>query len=173
MTKLLQVLTHTPPWVFAILLLLVVLGVRQLQDTQVRPARLATMPVVMVALSLYGVVSAFGLSPGPVAVWALGALLAVAAVMWRTAPGVRYDSTTRTVQVPGSAAPLWFMMGIFLTKYAVNVAFAMNPALREDAALALAASAAYGAFSGFFAGRALRVLRQLLRGAALQGEPLS
>lgn len=173
MTNLLQVLTHTPAWVFGLLLVLLVLGARQMRDTQVRPARLAAMPVVMAGISFYGVVSAFGLHPGPVAAWTTGAVLALAATMWRPVSGVRYDPATRTVQLPGSVAPLLFMLGIFSTKYAVNVAIALGPALRDDPLLALAASAAYGAFSGLFAGRALRVVRQLLRGPAFQGESLS
>ena len=173
MTKLLQILSHTPPWVFALFLLLLTLGVRQMRDTRVRPARLAVMPAVMAAWSLYGVISAFGLRPAPVTAWLVGAALALSAVIWRPLSGVRYDPPTRSVQLPGSAAPLGFMMGIFFTKYAVNVALATHPALRDESLLMLIASALYGSFSGLFGGRAVRVVRHLLRLPAFQRESLS
>lgn len=165
MTTLLQILAHTPAWVFALFLLLLVLGVRQMRETLVRPARLATLPVAMAALSLYGVVSAFGARVLPLAAWLTGAAFAAALVLWRPLPvRLHYESASRTIRLPGSAAPLAFMMGIFFTKYTVNAATAMQPALGHQASLALAASVLYGSFSGVFVGRALRVGWYFLRG---------
>lgn len=51
------------------------------------------------------------------------------------------------------------MMGLFLTKYTVGVALALHPELRRQAAFGLAVPLLYGAFSGVFAARALRMWR--------------
>jgi len=51
------------------------------------------------------------------------------------------------------------MMGLFLIKYAVGVALALHPELRRQAAFGLAVPLLYGAFSGVFAARALRMWR--------------
>ena len=51
------------------------------------------------------------------------------------------------------------ILGIFLTKYAVGVATAMQPALRAEVAFALPVAVLYGVFSGLFAGRTLGLLR--------------
>ena len=57
--------------------------------------------------------------------------------------------------LPGSVVPLLLIMGIFLTKYAVGVATAMQPALRAEVAFAMPVAVLYGVFSGLFAGRTL------------------
>ena len=147
---LVQIITHTPTWVFGLLALLLWLGGRQLRAGQVSLVRMVVMPVAMAGLSVYGVWSAFGGTPLAALAWAL-ALLAVCALALLLAPptGTRYHPERRSFSMPGSALPLALMMGIFFTKYAVGVA--------------LAVSALYGAFSGGFAARALRLWRLVLR----------
>ena len=153
-----EILTHTPAWVFALFALLLWLGATQLTGRRVGLRRTLVMPVVMIGLSLYGVLSAFKDQPLAAAAWAAAALAVGFAVAQRAAPaGTRYDPVTRSFALPGSAVPLTLMMGIFFTKYAVGVQVALHPALANDAAFALGVSALYGAFSGMFAGRALRL----------------
>ena len=161
---LVQIITHTPTWVFGLFALLLWLGGRQLRAGQVSLVRMAIMPVAMAGLSVYGVWSAFGGSPLAALAWAL-ALLAVCALALLRAPAsrARYHPDSRSFSMPGSALPLARMMGIFFTKYAVGVALVMHPGLAQDAAVALPVSALYGAFSGGFAARALRLWRLVLR----------
>lgn len=58
------------------------------------------------------------------------------------------------------------MMGIFFTKYVVSVQIAMHPSLADDRVFALCVGALYGAFSGIFAARGLRLWRLSARRAA-------
>jgi len=51
------------------------------------------------------------------------------------------------------------MMGIFFTKYVVGVLLAMHPELGHQATFEIGISALYGAFTGIFAGRAIRLWR--------------
>jgi hypothetical protein len=161
---LIQIITHTPTWVFGLLALLLWLGGRQLRAGQVSLVRMVVMPVAMAGLSVYGVWSAFGGTPLAALAWAL-ALLAVCALALLLAPptGARYHPESRSFSMPGSALPLALMMGIFFTKYAVGVALVMHPGLARETTVALAVSALYGAFSGGFAARALRLWRLVLR----------
>jgi len=50
------------------------------------------------------------------------------------------------------------MMAIFLLKYAVGVTLSMQPQLAQTADFAIAVSAAYGALSAVFMGRARNIL---------------
>ena len=61
---LLQILAHTPAWVFALFTLLLWMGITQLFPRRASLARITVMPVVMTALAVYGVVSAFADTPG-------------------------------------------------------------------------------------------------------------
>ncbi|MBS0315875.1 MAG: hypothetical protein JSR49_01980 [Proteobacteria bacterium] len=166
---LMQILIHTPLWVFALFLLLLWLGMRQMLPHQVKLPRATLLPLAMVGLSLYGVASAFGQSPGgPLALagWAIGAAVLAPVVLLRALPaGVRYDAANRRFQLPGSVVPLVLMMGIFCVKYAVGVKLALDPALAQHAGFALAIGTAYGAFSGTFAARAARLWRLALQSA--------
>jgi hypothetical protein len=158
MQMLIQILTATPKWVFALFALLLWLGCKQLWSHSLSLARATAMPVAMTALSVYGVLSVFSHQPIAVLAWA-GALLASAfVVLQRALPATtRYDAATRRFQVGGTAVPLMLMMGIFFTKYVVSVQVAMHPALTNDLGFALCIGALYGAFSGVFAARSLRL----------------
>ena len=51
------------------------------------------------------------------------------------------------------------MMAIFVTRYIVGVTLAMAPQLTSDPATAAIVSSVYGALSGVFIGRLVRLLR--------------
>lgn len=155
---LLQILAHTPSWVFALFGVLAWFGGKQLRANTVSLSRVTLMPVAMVGLSAYGVLSAFGDSPLALLGWAVGAAALALLVLRRALPATtRYDAAARRFHVAGSAVPLALMMGIFFTKYVVGVMAVMHPEWPHQAAFALGASLLYGAFSGVFAARALRL----------------
>ena len=58
------------------------------------------------------------------------------------------------------------MMAIFFTRYVVGVLLALFPALTRDPAVAAMVASLYGALSGVFIGRMLRLLRQARESAA-------
>jgi hypothetical protein len=169
MTRLVETLRGTPAWVFTLFFGLLALGLHQLRDRQVRPVRLAVVPLATSALSLYGVVATFGLRLLPSCAWVVGAALATGLVWLRPPESVRYDAGTRTVHLPGSAMPLAAMMGLFFTNYALTVALILQPSLRQRAPLVFGVCALFGLFSGLLAGRALRAARPCLRAPLLSG----
>lgn len=164
---LLQILIHTPRWVFFVFAVLVWYGSKQLLANRVSLTRVTLMPIAMTGFAVYGVASAFGDSPLALAGWAAAALVLLAAVLQRPLPAAtRYDAAERRFHVPGNGLPLVLMMGIFFTKYVVGVAFAMHSDLRQQAAFAIGVPVVYGAFSGIFIGRALRLWKLALRSEA-------
>ncbi|RZL94575.1 MAG: hypothetical protein EOP82_04715 [Variovorax sp.] len=159
-----QILAHTPRWVFALFALLVWLGARQMLAGTVSLARTTAMPIAMTGLSVYGVVSAFGESPAALVGWAAAAAALTLVVLQRPLPATtRYEGGTRTFHVAGSAVPLVLLMGIFFTKYVVGVLIAMHPELTHQAVFALGISTLYGAFSGIFSARAMRMWKLAIR----------
>ncbi len=77
-----QIIRHTPPYVWAILLALVALGLMQWRDHIVSRARLALAPIGLGAFSLWGTTMAFGAQPAVVVAWLAGIALAIAANRW-------------------------------------------------------------------------------------------
>ncbi len=156
-----QIIIHTPLWVWGLLL---ALGASQLLTRSVALRRTTALPLAMVALSLYGTVSAFGTGPQVLLAWLVAGAVAGVLVLQRTLPhGTRFDAASRRFTVPGSAVPLVLIVGIFLVKYFVGVTLVMQPVLAHETSFQLGFGALYGAFSGVFAARGIRLWRLALQ----------
>jgi hypothetical protein len=172
---LIQILAHTPPWVFGLFLALVALGVAQTRPRQVARARLALLPLAMTTLALLGVWSSFADHAVALAAWTTTMLGVVgASLAWAPPRMAAYSPASKRYAVPGSWIPLALMMGIFFTKYAVAVVRAMQPAALDGTAAITAVCALYGLYSGLFLARALRIARTAWRdGGAAPGAVVS
>jgi len=161
---LVHIVERTPGWVGILLLALLALGVSQMFRRRASLTRVCLMPAAMLGLSIYGMVSAFGPEQlgGALTLWLLSALSSTGlALWWRATPplGARFDAAARSFDLPGSAVPMALILGIFIIKYIVGVELAMQSALAHDRAFALAVATLYGALSGLFAARTLRLWR--------------
>ena len=158
-----QILQKTPIWVWALLVGLIALGYSQTRNRSVGLARTIIMPVAMVMLSLYGTVSAFGATPAVLGAWLTSCLLVVSLTLTQAAPaGTAYQRNTRQYAMPGSWLPMVVILAIFMTKYGVGVTLSMQPGMAHSSLFPLIISLLYGVFSGFFAGRAIRLWRMAL-----------
>jgi hypothetical protein len=152
----LQILSHTPVWVFALFAGLLGFGLLQTRSREVRRPLAYALPAGMVALSLSGVQSSFGLTLTTVTAWTSG-LIVVTLIVSQVFPDKRLalDSADGTFHIPGSLTPLAVMMAIFFTKYAYAVLQGLGAAAATSDLAAPALSLAYGCFSGYFCARAV------------------
>ena len=156
-----QIFKHTPHWVFALFLVLLVYGISQRRARNVTRFRLFVLPAVMLTLSLIGVFTGFGPKPAALLTWAIGVGVVVAAGQRRVRAhesqsvrdGARYA-------IPGSWVPLALMMTIFVLKYAVGVIHARQLAIAQATPFVWIICLLYGTLSGAFLVRALRVYRK-------------
>ena len=161
---LMQILSHTPKWVFATFFGLLWLGIKQMSSGQVGLLRITLLSLTLSGLSLASVITTFGDAPAHLLAWGAAAgLLAFIVLRRPLPPGTRYDAATRSFHLAGSIVPMALMMGIFFTKYTVGVLQTMHPQLVHQAEFAAAISALYGAFAGVFAARSLRLWKLALR----------
>ena len=161
---LIEILNRTPPWVFVLFFILIALGYFQSKDRTVSRRRVSVLPVIMIALSFYGVFSAFGVAPAGLVFWVLGVALAVGVgVKLATPQGVTFFSETQSFFIPGSWFPMVFMMAIFFTKYAVGVTLARQLPIAGELAFVASVSLCYGLLSGVFLARAMVVWRSAMR----------
>lgn len=169
----LTIVQHTPLWVWGLLAGLVALGLVQTRDRAMTLPRILLMPAVMLALSLAGVVGAFGGRPLALGAWMVGLGLALLlggrAVRSR---GAGWSEVARRVQVPGSWLPLALIVGLFAIKYLVGVALAIAPRLAGEAAFAGGCSLVYGLFSGLFLARAIALWALVPRKLGTAAAPL-
>ena len=154
------ILTQTPKWVWALLAALLWLGLSQTVSRTASLSRVTIMPLAMIGLSIFGVLSVFGTNLTSLMVWlAAGAVMFALILCTTRSQSIRYDPTKRLFSLPGSWVPLALILGIFVTKYVVGVMTALQPSLAQEANFALPIVALYGAFSGVFLSRAVRLWR--------------
>ncbi|MCJ8337328.1 MAG: hypothetical protein MJK10_02560 [Pseudomonadales bacterium] len=149
-----EILKHTPIWVFGLLVFLLILGLQQSRDRTVKKFLILPLPVGMVFLSYFGVFSSFGLSPISTGLW-LAALVSIACLFAKCLPlkGVEFSTATARFSIPGSWVPLVLMMAIFFSKYLVAVLNALHPSLTMSSGFMILCCLVYGALSGVFVGR--------------------
>lgn len=154
-----RILSHTPAWVFVLFLVLLAFGLMQTRTRRVRKLPALLLPAGMVALSLAGIQSSFGLRLLPLLAWVAGlAAAAFVGYRWFRDDRVTYDATERAFFIPGSWTPLAVIMAIFLAKYAYAVMLAMKAEAIASALFVLALSAVYGLLSGYFVARAIHLI---------------
>jgi len=151
-----DILTHTPVYVWAILAFLVWRGLAEMRDRELAPQRLFILPLVMLALSFQDIATRFGAGAMVLVAWSAGCALA-GLLTWRVASSrITAARQAGRVRVRGSRLPLVLMMAIFAVKYATGVALAIQPQLAQQAALMLTIGGLYGLFNGVFLGRLAR-----------------
>lgn len=156
----LQILQHTPVWVFGLLIGLLFLGYSQTKTRLLSIKRLIILPVVMLVLSALGIASSFGLQIQSLATWGLGIGVALGLNMWISSPrGTTYLADDKQFRVPGSWLPMVMILVIFFTKYLVGVLLALHPQTVHTPFFAISACLLFGLSSGFFLARALKVYR--------------
>ena len=153
---LMQILTRTPVFVWAILALLVYRGVVSSRDREVKIGALAVMPALMLCLSVQGLISSFGFQPVVLAAW----LLASCAGLWTgwrltDTSAIQGNPAARTVMVQGSWIPMAMLLTIFIVKYVSIVTMKINPEIQADLTFASVVSALLGASSAVLTGSAL------------------
>jgi hypothetical protein len=150
-----EILEHTPVWVWIVFGALMLLGLQQSRTRDVSIARATILPIVMIVLSLSGVIGAFGSVPLALLAWAAGVGLSLTLVGRAVAVrGAARSTRPGHLMIPGSFIPVMLILAVFITKYSAGVALAINPSLATNTAVAVTLSAVYGLFAGLFWSRA-------------------
>ena len=165
---LMQILIHTPVWVWFLLTALLGLGLWQRRQRQVRRGQLLALPLALLALGLWSMAPGFVAQPLLALVW-LTALVCAVQLGKRLPPpaAARWLAAEQRLLLPGSWLPLVIIVCVFSLRYATGVSLALHPEWRSMGAVQLPLALAFGSLSGVFLGRALalRALTQRPAGA--------
>lgn len=155
----LEVLKHTPAYVWVILAALVVFGGLQMRDQVLSRARVWVLPIALGGYSLWSAVATFGAQLQVLAAWGIG----MAFMLWvarrvNWPKNVAFLPERNAFAVGGSALPLAAMLAVFAVRYVATVLLILNPPWRSLAAVSIAGALSYGLLAGFFAMRARTIL---------------
>lgn len=124
-----DIATGAPLWVYALLVVLIVLGLRRLRTRDMPRAGALAAPAIFVAWSLFGVY-AFARHAGAVVAvgsWLAGAIIGVLTTFVLAEPAGQLLPDGR-VRLPGSWLPLALYLGIFIVRFACGAWAAIVPA---------------------------------------------
>ena len=150
------ILRGTPVWVFALAGYLAWMGIVRLRPRVTGVRRIGILPVVFVGWGLFGLFRHDGAFAAALADWACGA---AGGLLAGYGPRQRLvvDRLRGLVLQPGSALPLVRNLALFGAHYALQVAAAIQPSVREG--LMRWDIAVSGLGAGYFIGWAFRFAR--------------
>ena len=168
---LIEIVRHTPLWVWGMLAALLIIGANQARPRRVARVQLLALPLGLLALGLVSLAPLFVHQPLAAGLWLLALAWAWHGRARLPAPtGARWDAAASRMALPGSLGPLLVIVAIFSLKYSLGVALTMHPSWRGEAAVVLPMALLYGALSGWLLGRAWTLLRLSLRRPSITPE---
>ena len=150
------ILTNTPPWVFALLALLIWQGCTALRPRSQPLPRMLIVPAVFFLMGLSRLLLG-AKSIDLLLVWVASAAVFTALALYTGPRSVTIDGETGRILRPGSVVPLVRNITVFVLQYSVAVMTAMK--LGATWEVAAAGQAVSGACAGYFLGWTIALLR--------------
>jgi len=149
-----EMIRHTPPFVWVIAVLICVRAARSLRVRWVSLIGLFLVPVIFVA---GGIAGASLQSLDNVIGWAVLAFMMVPTGYFTAPQPLAIDHAKRRMQLPRSVAGAVRVPVIFIVRYALQVAIAVQPGHKAE--LLFATSVFSGAVVGYYVGWSLGLLQ--------------
>lgn len=152
-----DIVTHTPSWVWPLILFGLFIGWTRTRDRIVTPARLFVMPLLIGGLALHNLASS-GASAGGLLGFACGAVAGALAgtAVARRRPARLLDDGRLAVR--GDWVPLALVTAIIVMRYARGVAIGLHPALAQDATFMLVDTTLSGFIAAMMVARTIGIL---------------
>lgn len=157
MPGMVDIVSHTPLWVWPLILYGLLIGWSRTRDRVVSPARLLVLPVLITGLALYNLVAS-GISAAGLLGFACGAVAGALAgtAMARRRPARLLPDGKLALQ--GDWLPLALIVAIIVIRYAKGIALGLDPALAQETGFVLASAVLSGLFAAMMIARSIGVL---------------
>jgi hypothetical protein len=165
-----DVLSHTPVWVWVLLVFVLSRGFNALRLRELAAQRTLILPLVFLVWGVAGLIGSRGLGLDALLFlvgFTLGAGIGAGIAALSPIPGLKPGGV---LVMPGSFVPLVLIVIVFPIKYALAVAIATAHAATEAVFYAAVSAAVGGLFAGLFWGRTLTQIRRALRQAGSRAD---
>ena len=155
-----EIIKHTPIWVFVLLFLLIVLGYNQSKTRVIKPKVSLILPVVMISLAIQGILTNFSAPAIAIVSWFVG----LGFTLWLLSGAKQVSDENHycvmengLVEVAGSWMPMFVIIMIFSMKYALGVSAALQFTIIENVNFIVLVSLLFGALNGLSISRAWQI----------------
>jgi len=152
----LQIIAHTPIWVFFLLMTLLYLGYRQSKDREITAYPVFIMPVVFITLGISGTLQQQWLCT---TLFVISVAFGVTASLRTSSINRMYKTPNKKLYIPGSWLPMICMVGIFIARYTFNVLAVTKPEQLASWSFIVPYAMSTGFFGGYFLARAIKTIR--------------
>ena len=160
MDTLMQFLTHTPVWVWVLLVYLFWRGMKGLKPAETSLVKLAVIPVIFTVWGIYGIAVHYGVSVASLLPSLLGLAVGTAVGWWLLRHlRITVDPATGRLHRPADRTLLPLLMVTFVVKYGFEATLAVNPTMAQVDGFRIAHLLLSGVFTGIFIGKFLRYAR--------------
>ncbi|MGX5831656.1 DUF6622 family protein [Mesorhizobium sp. 43Arga] len=152
-----DILSHTPLWVWPLILYGLFIGWNRTRERVVSPSRLLALPALVSGLALYNLVAS-GISATGLLGFACGAVAGALAgtAMARRRPARLLADGRLALQ--GDWLPLALIVAIIIIRFARGIALGVDPALARETGFVLASAVLSGLFAAMMIARSIGVL---------------
>lgn len=152
-------LSHTPLWVWALLVFLITRGISAMKPGETSLGRLAIVPALFTVWGLWSINARYGTSWEAWAQWlaGIGAGMGLGWMLLRRST-LTFNQATGKLWRSADYSLLPLLLVTFLVKYGFESALAMSPALAGDVGFRAAYLLLSGGFTGIFIGKYCRYL---------------
>ena len=164
MDALVQIVGHTPAYVFLALAYGLFAGIRALRPRSMALLATPIIPAVFLALSATSLISAAAVLPIAVLEWLVAAGVGVTmGVSFLSANVIAIDRGRGRVTTGGSAVVLVLFLVVFSLKYVNGIVHGTNPTLANAPGFIMAMTTVSGFSSGVMIGRIARLFSDYFR----------
>ena len=164
MDALIQIVGHTPAYVFLALAYGLFAGFRALRPRSMALLAMPIVPAVFLALSVTSLISAVAVLPAAVLEWLVAAGVGVTmGVSFLSANVIAIDRSRGRITAGGSALVLVLFLVIFSLKYVNGIVHGTNPTLAAAPGFIMAMTTVSGLSSGVMIGRIVRLFSVYFR----------
>lgn len=157
-TLVLSIITHTPIWVWIVLLIIIKKGITLLKDTEVSVGKSCLMPGIFILWSVDTIATKFSYPLYLVPCYLIFLTFGAFAGLYIYRNKTFYVEHTVLMQT-GSQIPLCIMIINFCIKYALNVLLSVQPALYSQVSFNISYGIIAGFTVGLFFGNTIRAIR--------------
>ena len=168
--QLIEIVMHTPWWVWVLLAYLIYSGVSLLSPNETSLWRMLLMPCIFLLWGIYGIFSKLHMPWTALLIYVaalIAGLFLGKFIMAKRRPAV-LDAATGMVQRPGSKVPLVVVLFSFSCLYIVNVYAAYHPESPAELKFVVIYSLASGLAAGVFLGISIAGIMKALLGTVVR-----
>lgn len=149
-----QTLINTPWWVYALLVYLIIIGIKSSKTQVISLKKLFIIPVLFTVLSIHTLLTSVKTDFFTISCWAIAMIIGII-LGWLQIYRyqIKIDKTKQLVQVPGNWTTLIIILLIFASKYYFGYELAVDPQMLTQTWFEVSLLAVTGICAGLFVGR--------------------